>query len=37
MESTGSTSMKTEGKEKSIPKDHWRFFPSITEQGLNEK
>jgi hypothetical protein len=37
MESTGSTTSKTDAKEKSIPKDHWRFFPSITEQGLGEK
>ena len=38
MESTGSTpSSKTDKKENSIPKEHWKFFPSIGEQGLGEK
>ena len=37
MESTGSTTSKTEKKENSIPKDHFKFLPSINEQGLGEK
>jgi hypothetical protein len=37
MESTGSTTSKTDKKENSVPKDHFRFLPSIAEQGLAEK
>lgn len=37
MESTGSTTSKTDKKENSIPKDHFRFLPTIAEQGLAEK
>jgi hypothetical protein len=37
MESTGSTTSKTDKKENSIPKDHYRYLPSILEQGLGEK
>lgn len=34
MESTGSTNLKP--NENSIPKENYRFIPSITEQGLSE-
>ena len=38
MESTGSTTSKDQNrKENSIPKDHFKFLPSIGEQGLGEK
>lgn len=38
MESTGSTTSKTDGrKENTVPKDHFKFLPSIGEQGLSEK
>ena len=41
MESTGATgstsSSKVTKKENSIPADHYRFFPSISEQGLGDK
>lgn len=37
MESTGSTTSKSEKKENSIPKEHMRFLPSITEQALDQK
>ena len=37
MESTGSTTSKATKGDNSIPKDHFRFFPSITEQGLADK
>ena len=37
MESTGSTSSKVDKKENSIPKDNYKFIPSIHEQSLGEK
>ena len=37
MESTGSTSSKIDKKENSIPKDMYKYLPSIQEQGLGEK
>ena len=44
MESTGGTTANSKAdtgigsdKSTSIPKDHYRFFPSISEQGLGEK
>ena len=37
MESTGGTNTKSDKKEQTIPKDHFKFFPSISEQGLGEK
>ena len=37
MESTGSTTSKTDKKENTIPKDHFKYLPSIGEQGLGEK
>ena len=37
MESTGATTSKTDKLENSIPKDHYRFLPSIQEQSLGEK
>jgi hypothetical protein len=37
MESTGSTTSKADRKENAIPKDHFKFIPSIHEQGLGEK
>ena len=38
MEGTGgTTTAKTDKKENTIPKDHYRFIPSISEQGLGEK
>jgi hypothetical protein len=37
MESTGSTTSKSDKRENSIPKDHFRFLPSIAELGLGEK
>ena len=37
MESTGSTSSKIDKKENSIPKDMYKYLPSIQEQGLAEK
>ena len=37
MESTGSTTSKSDKKENSIPKDYYKFIPSINEMGLNEK
>jgi hypothetical protein len=37
MESTGSTTSKTDKKENGIPKDHYKFLPSIAEQALGEK
>ena len=38
MEGTGGTAAgKTDKKENSIPKDNYRFIPSISEQGLGEK
>jgi len=37
MESTGSTTSKSEKKENSIPKEMYRYLPSIAEQGLGEK
>jgi hypothetical protein len=37
MESTGSTTSKTDKKENTVIKDHWRFLPSISEHGLGEK
>ena len=37
MESTGSTTSKADKKENTIPKDHFKFLPSIGEQGLGEK
>ena len=37
MESTGSTTSKSESKrENSIPKENFKYFPSIAEQGLSE-
>ena len=36
MESTGATTSKVGGKENTIPKDHFKFLPSIGEQGLSE-
>ena len=37
MESTGSTTSKTDKKENTIPKDHFKFLPAINEQSLGEK
>lgn len=37
MESTGSTTSKSDRNENSLPKDMYRFIPSIGEQGLAEK
>jgi hypothetical protein len=38
METTASsTTFKGDKKENSIPKDHFRYLPSIHEQGLGEK
>jgi hypothetical protein len=37
MESTGATTSKIDKKENTIPKDHFKFIPSIGEQGLGEK
>ena len=37
MESTGATPSKIEKKENTVSKDHFKFFPSIGEQGLGEK
>jgi len=37
MESTGSTTSKNDKRENSIPKEMYRFIPSIGEQGLGEK
>jgi len=36
MESTGSTTSKTDKKENSIPKEMYKYMPSITEFGLSE-
>lgn len=36
-DSTGSTTSKSDKKENGIPKDMFRFIPSINEQGLAEK
>ena len=33
----GSSTAKSDKKENSIPKDNYRFIPSISEQGLGEK
>jgi hypothetical protein len=33
----GSTAVKGDKKENTIPKDNYRFIPSISEQGLGEK
>ena len=37
MESTGSTTSKAKDSDVTIPKDHYKFFPSIAEQGLSDK
>jgi hypothetical protein len=37
MDSTGATTSKIEKKENSVVKDHFKFIPSIGEQGLGEK
>ena len=37
MDSTGGSTQKSDKRENSIPKDHWKFIPSIKEQGLEEK
>jgi len=37
MESTGSTTSKSDKKENSIPKENQRFLPCISEFGLGEK
>lgn len=41
MESTGSTTLSKGGdtnkKENTIPKDHFKYFPSIVDQGLDQK
>ena len=37
MESTGSTTSKTDKKENGIPTEHYRFLPSISEFGWGEK
>lgn len=48
MDSTGSTTSKEQKmglpagskdgkKENSIPKEHWKYLPSIQEFGLNDK
>ena len=37
MDSTGSTTSKSDKKENAIPKEMFRFIPSIAEQGLSEK
>ena len=37
MESTGSTTSKaTDKRENSVPKENYKYFPSIAEQGLYE-
>lgn len=36
MDSTGSTFSKNDKKDISISKDHFKYFPSIQEQGLGE-
>ena len=36
MESTGSTTSKSDKKENSIPKDNYKYIPSIAELGLAE-
>jgi len=36
MESTGSTPSKADKKENSIPKENYKYVPSIQEYGLSE-
>ena len=36
-DSTGSTTSKNEAADKIIPHAHFKFLPSIEEQGLSEK
>jgi len=36
MESTGSTTSKSDKKENSIPKDNYKYIPAIAELGLAE-
>ena len=36
MKSTGSTTSKTDKKENSIPKENFKYIPSIAEFGLSE-
>ena len=31
MESTGSTTSKTDKKENTLKQDHWRFLPAVAE------
>ena len=37
MDSTGSTTSKSDKKENTLPKESWRFIPSIAEQQLDQK
>ena len=32
----GSTTSKTDGADKLLPKSQWKYFPSIEEQALGE-
>ena len=36
-DSTGSTTSNKESVDKILPHAHWKFLPSIEEQGLGEK
>jgi hypothetical protein len=36
MESTGSTTSKSDKRENSIPKENFKYIPSIVEFGLSE-
>ena len=35
MESTGGSASKSDKKENTLPKEAWRFIPSISDQGLD--
>ena len=37
MESTGSTTSKAKDIDSTMPKDHYKYLPSIMEQGLSDK
>jgi len=36
-DSTGSTTSKSQVQDNTIPASHFKYFPSIEEQGLGEK
>ena len=36
MDGTGATTSKIDKKENTIPKDHFKFIPSVGEQGLGQ-